>query len=162
VHLGTKATDSISATALATLSSDDRTLTELNDITSSARVKKKGAPDVEALQNRANRLTHALQLFHAETLRDRLDRIYLESLSTVGISGHSQDNLDASKITLESVNEDLSSLYAEIDDVETMVVSQAYGSALHASLQSIRRAQMPEIWTMNEKVCLSSLLSLIV
>ena len=146
-------TSSLSATTSAALSSDDRVLRELNQTISSAAINAASGPDFEALQDRADKLVRALQLFHAEALKDRLDRTYLESLNALDASGDSSDALlDAPEITLRMVKGDLSSLYSEIDDVAAMVASHQYGSALKTSLQKVLRARTQDKQASFEKV----------
>ncbi|KIX99007.1 uncharacterized protein Z520_05468 [Fonsecaea multimorphosa CBS 102226] len=130
------------------LNSDDRVLSELNDLSSS------GAPDrcqidLDALADRVNKLTHALRYFRAKTLKDRLDCAYLETLSATDNSTNAQDVSDG---TIDAVQEDLNSLYTEIDDVVGMVVAQQHGNALHEALRSVHRARKQDDRRLNEKV----------
>jgi hypothetical protein len=137
---------------LTTLKSDDRTLAELNETTAFANVESERSFDFEAQQNQVEKLTRALQLLRAETVKDRLDRIYLESQSGADSRGDDPDAQPPTESTLKAAKDDLSSLYAEIDDVATMVVSQEYGSALHVAVREIRRAQLQEKQIVNEQV----------
>jgi hypothetical protein len=107
------------------------------------------------------KLTRALQLLRAETVKDRLDRIYLESQSGADSRGDDPDAQPPTESTLKAAKDDLSSLYAEIDDVATMVVSQEYGSALHVAVREIRQAQLQEKQIVNEQVRIISTLCLI-
>ena len=147
-----KVANYVSAIASATLASQDRTLTDLNDISRSARVYHEGIPDLEALTDRAERLTRALQLFQAEALKDRLDRVYLESLDSVVVSADNYGDPSAAETDLETINEEMSSLYAEIDDVAKMVAVHEHGSTLRALLQSIRQARTQGKRTIDQKV----------
>lgn len=132
------------------LNADDRALAKLNDLTSTGDVKQEVALDVDSRQSRVDKLIRALQHFQAKAMKDRLDRIYLESIDTAqAVSEHSET---VSNGALKAVKEDLNSLYAEIDDVITMVVAHEHGSALQAAFQNIRRLQIQEKQTLSEQI----------
>ncbi|OAL35197.1 hypothetical protein AYO20_05451 [Fonsecaea nubica] len=136
------------ATVTELLNSDDRVLSDLNDLSSSG-AQEKHEVALDALADRVNKLTRALQYFRAQTLKDRLDRAYLESLSRADIASSAQVVSDG---TIDTVQEDLGSLYKEIDDVMGMVVAQEHGNALQAALQDVRRAQKQNNRSLHEKV----------
>ncbi|KIW22908.1 uncharacterized protein PV07_11156 [Cladophialophora immunda] len=138
----TKEVRSTAAVVTELLNSDDRALSELNDLSSSSA--KEGCQiDLEALTDRVNKLTRALQYFRTQTVKDRLDLTYLESLSNAE---------DVSDGTLDTVQEDLDSLYSEIDDVVGMVVAQEHGNTLHAALQDVRRVRKQDERRLNQRV----------
>ncbi|OAP63784.1 hypothetical protein AYL99_03011 [Fonsecaea erecta] len=149
-EVGRVAKDVRSALATVTelLNSDDRVLSELDDFSSSS-VKVECQTDLDALAERVSRLTGALRHFRAQTVKDRLDCAYLESLSAADIVPSAQDVTDG---TTDAVQGDLNSLYSEIDDVVGIVVAQEHGNALHAALQSVRRARKQDERKLNEKV----------
>ncbi|KAH0842094.1 hypothetical protein FOPE_07544 [Fonsecaea pedrosoi] len=136
------------ATVTELLNSDDRVLSDLNDLSSSGAQEKHDVA-LDALADRVNKLTRALQYFRAQTLKDRLDRAYLESLGSADIASSAQVVSDG---TIDTVQEDLGSLYKEIDDVMGMVVAQEHGNALLAALQDVRRAQKQNDRSLHEKV----------
>lgn len=152
-----KDSKSAPATVSIALNADDRALAELNDLTLNSDAKQELTIDVDSLQDRADKLIRALRHFRAKAMKDRLDRTYLESLDTTkDVSGHSETASDGA---VKVVTEDLNSLYAEIDDVITMVVVQEHGNALQAAFQDVRDLQIQEKQTLSEKIH-STLLSL--
>ncbi|KIW97427.1 uncharacterized protein Z519_01011 [Cladophialophora bantiana CBS 173.52] len=144
------AKDVKSAPAMVTglLNSDDRVLSEINDLLSSG-IQQECPINLDALTDRVNRLTRALQYFRAKTVKDRLDRTYLESLGGTDTASNAQAVAGG---TVDAVREDLGSLYSEIDDVVGMVVAQEHGNALHAALQSVRRVRKQDNRRLNEEV----------
>jgi hypothetical protein len=155
-----KEVKSVPAIASGLLKSDDRALAELNELSLSRSVRQEDALDVDELQGRVDRLTHALHHFRAGAVKDRLDRIYLESLRTADLAGGIHNAPDVSDPPHETAKEELSSLYEEIDDMVTMVVAHDHGNPLRVALEDIRRAQTQERDAADEKVCVSLLLSL--
>ncbi|KIW65342.1 hypothetical protein PV04_07611 [Phialophora macrospora] len=148
----TKEVKSVPAVASGLLNSDDRALAELNELSLSHAVRQEDALDVDELQGRVDRLTHALQHFRAGAVKDRLDRIYLESFHSADLAGDAQNAHDVSEPTHETAKEELNSLYEEIDDMVTMVVAHDHGNALRAALQDFCRAQTQETQAAEEKV----------
>ncbi|EXJ67574.1 uncharacterized protein A1O5_09587 [Cladophialophora psammophila CBS 110553] len=144
------AKDVKSAPAIVTgiLNSDDRVLSEFNDLLSFG-VQQECPINLDALTDRVNRLTRALQYFRAKAVKDHLDRTYLESLGGTDTASNTQAVADG---TVDAVREDLGSLYSEIDDVVGMVVAQEHGNALHAALQSVRRVRKQDNRRLNEEV----------
>ncbi len=140
---------------------DDRLLDELQAILnatvarSSAREFK---PDDE--QERAELLLKALRKAKVDEIKDRLDRVYLESLhrqkkaSNPGGDRHGQEQNQAETATtaehddqatsqglITELQEEIQSLYDEIDDVVTMLVGHAHGAPLPTLLANVKRAE---------------------
>jgi hypothetical protein len=136
------------ATVQESLNSGDRALADLNHGQPSASTEEDVA-DVERLQERVDRLTRALIYFHASLVRDRLDRVYLESLDR---SNSPFDIRFPAERTSAVVQDELNSLYLEIDDMATMMVDHDHGSALRADLHRIRHAKLRESHLMHERV----------
>ena len=64
-----------------------------------------------------------MQHHRAEALKDRLDRTYLESLSTADIPQTATKAPDATDDSFKIAQEDLRLLYTEIDDVAGLAVA---------------------------------------
>ena len=148
----------VPAIATELLNADDRALAELNDLVDSSS-KSKPSLDVDAVRARAAELTRALRYFRAEAVRDWLDRTYLESLdisnsesNTVNPVSMGTEDVCVSAATLKDVQDDLGSLYTEIDDVMTMLVSQEHGNAIESALRGIQRARREENQNVTEQV----------
>ncbi|KAJ9649984.1 hypothetical protein H2198_010694 [Neophaeococcomyces mojaviensis] len=94
-------------------------------------------------------LLDALQNTHSETIRTRLDRIYLDSSAFAGVNGHANGEHPSSKHEsddvqgnkLNEVQSDLRSLHAEIDDVTQMLVMHEHGDQLLAALDKLDDAR---------------------
>ncbi|KAJ9633230.1 uncharacterized protein PV06_00928 [Exophiala oligosperma] len=120
-----------------TFNSDDRTLADLNDVDDVVKPSPSTtAPDIDSLRTRTAKLTAALCHFRQQALKDRLDRIYLESLDR---STNGDDSNDFSDASATEVQTDLASLYAEIDDVVTMAVSQEFGNPFDSTVKTMER-----------------------
>ncbi|KAJ9610385.1 hypothetical protein H2200_005162 [Cladophialophora chaetospira] len=145
-----KEVKSVHVNISALLNSDDRALAELNELSSSVGLAKESEVDIDALQQRVDKLTDALQHFRAEALKDRLDRVYLDALPTADAQGSGTHS--AGDVLTTAIEEDLNSLYAEIDDMVAMVVAHDHRNGLGVALQSIRQSQLREKRTANEKI----------
>jgi len=117
-----------------TFNSDDRALADLNGVDMD---KPSITPqNVESVRVQTERLIAALRYFRQQALKDRLDRIYLESLDPLTNGDDLSDISDASPVEVQI---DLGSLYTEIDDVVSMLVSQEYGTRFDSALKTIER-----------------------
>lgn len=116
-----------------TFNSDDRALTDLNDVDVD---KPSNTPHFDSLRVQAAKLTAALRHFRQQNLKNRLDRIYLESLDPSTYGDDLGDISDASPVEVQT---DLGSLYAEIDDVVNMLVSQEHGDPFDSAFESMER-----------------------
>ncbi|EXJ56843.1 hypothetical protein A1O7_07187 [Cladophialophora yegresii CBS 114405] len=146
-----KEVKSVPAAASELIKADDRALAELNELSLCVSVKQEDALEVDELQARVDKLTRALHLFRATAVKDRFDRIYLESLHAADVAAGIRDVHDVSDPAESTAEEELSSLYEEIDDMVTMVVAHDHGNALGVAFQDIRHAQMQETRATNEK-----------
>ena len=83
-------------------------------------------------QDRTQKLLHALRQTRGETIRTRLDRMYLEALpaTTSHVNGHIEDCHSAAQTKAHLIKTDLKALHAEIDDVTELVVSHEHGDGL--------------------------------
>ncbi|KIW20033.1 hypothetical protein PV08_00608 [Exophiala spinifera] len=117
-----------------TFNSDDRALADLNGVDMD---KPSITPqNVESVRVQTERLIAALRYFRQQALKDRLDRIYLESLDPLTNGDDLSDISDASPVEVQT---DLGSLYTEIDNVVSMLVSQEYGTRFDSALKTIER-----------------------
>ncbi|KAL2444484.1 hypothetical protein ABEF95_016893 [Exophiala dermatitidis] len=143
-----------------TLNADDRALEGFNEIC--AAKPNQAAPefDIDSLEKRMSELTAALRHFRVQMIKDRLDRTYLETLAresnlqedeeAAGSSSTSAQNDDDEAIAIKSLQDDLGSLYPEIDDVATMVVTQAHSRAIDSALRDVQRLDAEERRVRNE------------
>ena len=154
----TKDVKSVPAIVSEVLNSDDRAFEELNELSSSASSKQEDSLELNALEGRVNQLIEALRLLRADALKDRFDRTYLEALCT---SNDSLNGQDVSDTSTEAIQSDLGSLYAEIEDVVTMVVANEHGNVVHTALHNARQAHQQQRRMVNEKVCQTATPSLI-
>ncbi|KIX01604.1 uncharacterized protein Z518_09330 [Rhinocladiella mackenziei CBS 650.93] len=116
------------------LNSDDRALAELDEPPSNT---PKVTLDVDAIRDRVARLTAALRYFRTKAIKDSLDRTYLQNLD--GNPGTVQPAQEVSAAMIKEIQDDLGSLYTEINDVVTMVVAQEYGNPIDATISRLER-----------------------
>lgn len=139
----------VPAIATEILNSDDRALSLLNDLSSIDQLK--ATLDVDELQDRADKLLAALRYFRADAVKDLLDRSYLEALGR----GEDEDIStvdDSSGAAVVTIQGDLGSLYAEIDDLVAMVASHEHGNSISVTLRNVQRLQKKEKNALNEQV----------
>ncbi|EXJ88479.1 hypothetical protein A1O1_05409 [Capronia coronata CBS 617.96] len=129
---------SVHAIVADVLNADDRALDELNEL--SARRRPEPRTDTEAAKERVARLTAALQHFHTQAIKDRLDRTYLESLADSDLGATEAVSTDG----VQDVQTDLGSLYTEIDDVATMFVSHEHSGHIQSTIFDIDRRAAEE------------------
>jgi hypothetical protein len=152
---------SVRAVVASVLSADDRALDALNVLVSASIDST--SLDTAELAQRVTRLTSALQHFRVQALKDRLDATYLrflEEQGQVGLEAEGEAVPDDSHLTSETVREvqnDLTSLYAEIDDVVTMTVRHEHAGPIEAALREIDCAREMEGRRASEKVCIHSI-----
>nr|KAK5433543.1 hypothetical protein LTR18_010786 [Exophiala xenobiotica] len=141
-----KSARSVQAMAIEALNSDDRALARLNDI--SAR-KPRNTLDVASIRDKASKMTTALHHFRSRSMKDRLDRVYLDSLESFDAA---KSSVDASGAVFEDAKSDLGSLYAEIDNVTSMVMSQQYANLIEVALLNVQRLREREEQSRNERI----------
>ena len=157
----------VPAIATELLNADDRTLSELNALVDGSS-KLNPTLNIDAVRVRVTELTRALRFFRAEVVRDRLDCMYLESLD-ISNSDHNTTDQDTkvtgdvsvSATTLKDVENDLGSLYSEIDDVVTMLVLQDHVNPIESALRRIRSTRQEESWKVTEQVSRGKPISLL-
>ncbi|RMZ83461.1 hypothetical protein DV737_g1631, partial [Chaetothyriales sp. CBS 132003] len=88
--------------------------------------------------SRIDLLATALAKHRADSLRDHLDRVFLENLSNPDEDGPS-DSISPDE--LQALENDIQALYVEIDDVSSMLVSQEYLQPLMASIDHTRSSR---------------------
>ncbi|KAK5239838.1 hypothetical protein LTS06_012653, partial [Exophiala xenobiotica] len=132
--------------AIEALNSDDRALAKLNDI--SAR-KPRNTLDTASIRDKASKMTTALHHFRSRSMKDRLDRVYLDSLESFDAA---KSSVDASGAGFEDTKSDLRSLYAEIDNVISMVMSQQHANLIEAALLNVQRLREREEQARNERI----------
>jgi hypothetical protein len=74
----------------------------------------------------------------AKAVKDHLDRTFLEALRTADPTKNARDESEASP---EATQQELDSLYTEVDDVMAMVIAQQHGNPLRRALENVRRSQ---------------------
>ncbi|KIV91809.1 hypothetical protein PV10_06307 [Exophiala mesophila] len=115
----------------ARLASDDQSLQGLNDIT----LKSSSSPlDVEHTRTRIAELSSALHFYQVQTVKDLLDLTYLQCVIR---SPEERSEANPASETSRQVQDDLGSLYSEIDDVVAMTVRQEHGNPTEKSLQAM-------------------------
>ncbi|KAK5072490.1 hypothetical protein LTR64_005038 [Lithohypha guttulata] len=92
---------------------------------------------------RREKLLAALRYTYAETIRLRLNRCYLQALTTEqeceDISKYNQIRDDSIQAKTDLLQQDLRMLYSEIDDVAQMLVMHEHGNRLHSVGQRLNR-----------------------
>ncbi len=146
VESAAKSARSVQAIAIEALNSDDRALAKLNDISAS---KPRNTLDIVSLRAKASKLTTALLHFRSQSMKDRLDRVYLESLDNFDAA---KSSVDTSGAVFKDAKSDLGSLYAEIDNVISMVMSQEYVNSIEVALLKVQRLREREEQARNERV----------
>ncbi|EXJ78099.1 hypothetical protein A1O3_09260 [Capronia epimyces CBS 606.96] len=127
---------SVHATVAEVLNADDRALVRLNEVSAN---RTELDVDVDAVGERVAKLTTALRHFRSQAVKDRLDRTYLESLANGESEEEEQRSEAVSADEVQNIHADLGSLYAEIDDVATMLVSHEHGKGVDSTISSIRQ-----------------------
>lgn len=92
---------------------------------------------------RAAKLLNALHRTRCETIRTKLNRVYLEALiaNTVDVNGYDELSDSSTGSKVELVKADLEALHAEINDVSDMLVSHEHGNCVTAVNSSLNEAQ---------------------
>jgi hypothetical protein len=121
------------------LRSDDHTLTELNQRWSALSEQDQTSSELEATQARSDRLTQALRQFQVSAVKDRLDRVYLESLHAI----EDEQTLHSTGTT-NDIQQDLDSLYEEIDDVVNLLVEHGHGGVLKSTLRRVHQQRIQQ------------------
>ena len=129
------------------LNSDDRILEDLNSLSAG---RSTTPLDISQTKKRLEDLTTALHYFQVQKIKDHLDCTYLQSLEK------SRDRNPSGEPTLETANDvqqDLGTLYSEIDDVVTMMIAQQYEKPITTALNHIETALEREGQATASKVC---------
>lgn len=141
------------AIVVEVLNAHGRALNELNETEASfAQPKLSLDNNTESVEERVAQLTNALRHFYVQAIKDRLDRRYLETLA----SSDTQASEGVSDDSVQAVQADLASLYAEIDDVATMLVSQVYSRGIESAVQTLQRRASEDHLAHTEQVCIFS------
>ncbi|KAL2444449.1 hypothetical protein ABEF95_016826 [Exophiala dermatitidis] len=140
-----------------TLNADDRALEEFNEIC--ATKPNQAEIDIDLLERRVSELTAALRHFRAQLIKDHLDRTYLGTLAQ-NLQEDDEEAASSSTTTtvqdddereaIQNLQDDLGSLYAEIDDVATMSVTQAHSQAIESALRDLQQLKAEELRMRNE------------
>lgn len=133
------------------LNSDDRALNEMNNVSAG---RSQPTLDLEQTTQRVRQLAAALQHFRVQALKDKLDCTYLESLDDHETGGKEPLSGDISTRTVDEVQQDLSSLYAEIDDVVTMTVHNEHSEPIEAAIRQMSSARDLEGAVVAGEVCI--------
>jgi hypothetical protein len=87
-------------------------------------------------------LSKALVRAQVNALKDRLDRIFLENLHSDTSPADNQPEESAASTTLISdLQQDINSLYTEIDDVATMPVEHEHRTRLRSCIEDIEETR---------------------
>lgn len=93
---------------------------------------------------RREKLLAALRHTYAETIRVRLNRCYLQALTTEqereSVSKHSQIRDTSIQAKTDLLQQDLRMLYSEVDDVAQMLVMHEHGDRLHSVTKRLNHA----------------------
>lgn len=128
------------------LKSDDRLLDALEASMKSDESLKDS--EVTSQSERVQNLLAALQKAMTSSLRERLDRIYLQGLR--GPSDTDQNKLRVESISddqstidaqIQHVKDEIQTLYSEIDDIASMVVQHEHGRPLELALDKLKHEQ---------------------
>lgn len=88
----------------------------------------------QEILTRAHKLARALQSNRVSSLKDRLDRAYLTSLKNVNVN----EQLEADTVAgIPDLQQDVQSLYTEIDDMVTMTIGHEYMNQLQTTMARV-------------------------
>ena len=150
-----KETKGVQLKVAKTLKGDDRSLGTLQKTINDGvgRFEQSSRPEHE--QERVELLLKALKKARVEEIQDRLDRVYLQSLT--GPPGAPDVNRDKreyderpsvehgqqpeSKALISELQGEIESLYDEINDVATMLVDHEHGVPLRSTVADLSRAE---------------------
>lgn len=91
----------------------------------------------EQMEKRALELISTLSNLNSEEIRCRLDRLYLESLLT---DAHTPTDVSKSRNACLALEEDLESLYSEIEVLAEMSARQEFGQPILDELQKKKQS----------------------
>lgn len=125
---------SIPATASARLRSDDRALDHLEE----QMTKGRADHTCQELMLQVTPLLQALQARRSSALKDSLDQVYLSALLQ-----HDHDDLhdNDTEASVQALKADIETLYTEIDDIVTMMVTQQHTTKLKSTVDNATRMQ---------------------
>ncbi|KEF51774.1 uncharacterized protein A1O9_12111 [Exophiala aquamarina CBS 119918] len=133
------------------LNADDRALAKLND-----RTTRHPNPTIDTGDKvqRVTQLASALQYFRVQVVKDRLDYTYLRRLNELSSPEGEESMRDpaVSSTTVKEIQQDLGSLYDEIDDIVTMAVRHEHTGPIGATLHQIDAAWERQGKAMAEQV----------
>lgn len=133
------------------LTADDRALAALNVLTSGSADSTVNTGDAA---RRLAELTSGLQHFRVQAVKDRLDCTYLRCLDDQPSPPEGEVLPHPSPATVTDVQNDLGSLYAEIEDVVTMTVRHEHASPIETALHEIDCVREREEERVAEQVCI--------
>ncbi|RMZ79430.1 hypothetical protein DV738_g3315, partial [Chaetothyriales sp. CBS 135597] len=125
---------------------NDDSINELRDRLQAASTLLDGlSKTLPSNNSRIELLATALAKHRADALRNHLDRIFLENLSTTPPADDDDDESPADSASaaeeLHELEKGIQALYIEIDDVSSMLVSQEYLQPLQASINQDRASR---------------------
>lgn len=133
------------------LNADDRALAALNVLIS-------GSADLSVHTGNAGQrlaeLTSGLQHFRVQAVKDRLDCTYLRCLDDQPSPPEGEELPHHSPATVTDIQNDLGSLYAEIEDVVTMTVRHDHAGPIETTLHEIDCGREKEENRVAEQVCI--------
>lgn len=141
----------LTASVTETLKGDDRLLDRLQGL--AGNLQPDDGPSRDVITERTKKLSVKLENFLAEEIRCRLDRTFLErglDASDPSVHGHKQDGDDSLE---RFVEEDLDSLYSEIQAVAHMSVQQSFVVPIMAELEHKQRLNQEHSDAVLDHVC---------
>lgn len=113
--------------------------------------KASGADDDEQdYMKRMEALTTLLAKYTADTVRTRLDRVYLEALGDSQKGGIQEE---ASPVEADDVEQEISTLYADIDDLIQMVIQQQHEGPILRAIGALHEHRLSESSRELDLVC---------
>jgi len=145
------ANGTLTASVTETLKGDDRLLDRLQSLT--GELQEDDVQLRDAIAERTKKLSGKLETFLAEEIRCRLDRTFLEcGLEALEPSVHvSEPDGDGSPERF--VEEDLNSLYSEIQAVAHMSVQQSFVVPIMAQLEHQQKLNQARSEAVLDHVC---------
>ena len=141
------ANGTITASATEVLKGDDRLLDQLHRL--SKELQEDDGQSRNAVAERAKKLSAKLENFLAEEIRCRLDRTFLKG-GLEPLHVHTSDGADSPD---RAVEDDLNSLYSEIQAVAHMSVQQSFVVPITAQLEHEQNLNEARSRTTIDYVC---------
>lgn len=132
------------------LNADDRLIAAIEALSLST---ERSLDDIPQQPEHSQELVNVLPRIQSQALRTKLDRVYLQELHS--LPPKASDHAAHEDTILKEVRDDLNSLFSEIEDVNTMLVSHHYGEPLHSAFDSLHIMQKDIVAGSAEKASLS-------